>query len=369
VSDHDQFADFIHQDAVKVWQDVGVRMGEMLAEMMDKRISGAAFRERGREKTNGGCPSELDSEADRKSVTSQRCRDTGGQPFESAPATPESDRLAEWERHGSRRWGLGVASDLYDLECRVAAIEKTNHGAAPAARASDRECTAHAGTGGTMAECGVTATRRAHNPETPGSIPGTPTHDAAPAANPQRDTAPRQSERGTGNQTAPPCVETDGSSSAIAQPPASSDGSGEGRPLDDTRPNTTGEATGGRGRNTSVTNGDTSAKPVAESQDQRQEPVAWAVRKQNPPIGESPVLCWYESEMRSVEKSLPGCTVIPLYRAPQTCPHVVGRTTQYCSLTPFTLTDEERAAIQWFAYYGLPDRYAATLCSLLERTK
>jgi hypothetical protein len=29
------------------------------------------------------------------------------------------------------------------------------------------------------------------------------------------------------------------------------------------------------------------------------------------------------------------------------CPHVVGKTTQYCSLTPFTLTDKERKAIGW----------------------
>jgi len=27
------------------------------------------------------------------------------------------------------------------------------------------------------------------------------------------------------------------------------------------------------------------------------------------------------------------------------CPHVVGTTTQYCSLTPFTLTDAEREAV------------------------
>jgi hypothetical protein len=34
-----------------------------------------------------------------------------------------------------------------------------------------------------------------------------------------------------------------------------------------------------------------------------------------------------------------------------------------------TLTDEERAAIQWFAHYGLPERYAAALRELLERMK
>jgi len=56
------------------------------------------------------------------------------------------------------------------------------------------------------------------------------------------------------------------------------------------------------------------------------------------------------------------------------CPHVVGTTTQYCSLTPLTLTDEEREAIdmailnchQAGGVDGL--RVAATLRSLLERT-
>ncbi len=31
----------------------------------------------------------------------------------------------------------------------------------------------------------------------------------------------------------------------------------------------------------------------------------------------------------------------------QTCPYVVGRTTLHCSLTPFTLTDAEREAVEW----------------------
>lgn len=35
----------------------------------------------------GGCTPQLDCGADRKSVASQRCRDTGGQPFDSAPTT------------------------------------------------------------------------------------------------------------------------------------------------------------------------------------------------------------------------------------------------------------------------------------------
>ena len=31
------------------------------------------------------------------------------------------------------------------------------------------------------------------------------------------------------------------------------------------------------------------------------------------------------------------------------------------------LTDEERAALQWFAHYGLPEHRAAALRGLLER--
>lgn len=53
------------------------------------------------------------------------------------------------------------------------------------------------------------------------------------------------------------------------------------------------------------------------------------------------------------------------------CPYVVGRTTQYCSLTPFTLTDEERVAVESAA--DLIDAKTcgdpAVLRSLLERTK
>jgi len=48
---------------------------------------------RERDRTHGGCPSGLDPEADRKSVASQRCRDTGGQPFDSAPTT------TDWRSH------------------------------------------------------------------------------------------------------------------------------------------------------------------------------------------------------------------------------------------------------------------------------
>jgi hypothetical protein len=53
------------------------------------------------------------------------------------------------------------------------------------------------------------------------------------------------------------------------------------------------------------------------------------------------------------------------------CPHVVGKTTQYCSLTPFTLTDAERKAIEEAADFidAKSCASSATLRSLLERTK
>jgi hypothetical protein len=53
------------------------------------------------------------------------------------------------------------------------------------------------------------------------------------------------------------------------------------------------------------------------------------------------------------------------------CPYVVGRTTQYCSLTPFTLTDEEREAIREACdegrWYPKDFHHIHTLRGLLER--
>ena len=62
----------------------------------------------------------------------------------------------------------------------------------------------------------------------------------------------------------------------------------------------------------------------------------------------------------------------------QPCPHVTGTVTQHCTLTPFTLTDEEREAIaacaaacENAAQYGIAEdaRRASTLRGLLERAK
>lgn len=54
------------------------------------------------------------------------------------------------------------------------------------------------------------------------------------------------------------------------------------------------------------------------------------------------------------------------------CPYVTGRTTRYCTLTPFTFTDAEREAVEG-AIIHMETRgvwaWPATLRELLERTK
>jgi hypothetical protein len=54
------------------------------------------------------------------------------------------------------------------------------------------------------------------------------------------------------------------------------------------------------------------------------------------------------------------------------CPHVVGKTTLHCSLTPLALTDEEREAVEWAEELaGNCEEFdrVDTLRNLLERTK
>ena len=135
--------------------------------------------------------------------------------------------------------------------------------------------------------------------------------------------------------------------------------------------------------------------------DAKQEPVAWIVNS-----GDLRWFAWAKPP-----DGLYDGPIIPLYRTTQTCPYVVGRTTQHCSLTPLAekeraelqseigklrlalariadenatfsviggniivdvepmLTDAEREAIAYYVGTGGPDRVDATLRSLLERTK
>jgi len=53
----------------------------------------------------------------------------------------------------------------------------------------------------------------------------------------------------------------------------------------------------------------------------------------------------------------------------QPCPYVTGTVTQHCTLTPFTLTDEEREAIEYAATKLSVQQRRSTLRVLLERTK
>jgi hypothetical protein len=50
------------------------------------------------------------------------------------------------------------------------------------------------------------------------------------------------------------------------------------------------------------------------------------------------------------------------------CPHVVGKTTLHCSLTPLALTDAERKAIMEASDFYVGTRTGVTLRGLLERT-
>lgn len=109
-----------------------------------------------------------------------------------------------------------------------------------------------------------------------------------------------------------------------------------------------------------------------------QEPVAWIVRTDHFQCG---VAEHYETAVRWAEQT--AGYIVPLYRQPQPCPYVTGKTTRYCTLTPFTLTDAEREAINDAIYLcgatdGMADEQdnatawatcAATLRGLLERLK
>ena len=74
-----------------------------------------------------------------------------------------------------------------------------------------------------------------------------------------------------------------------------------------------------------------------------------------------------------------GDVIVQMESGDQPCPYVTGATTQYCTLTPLPLTDEEREAIKFSAGSLVDDfvqhgdqfarKTAATLRSLLERTK
>lgn len=52
---------------------------------------------------------------------------------------------------------------------------------------------------------------------------------------------------------------------------------------------------------------------------------------------------------------------------PMNCDCTETEKRQWSEIQDLRLTDEERAALHWFAHYGLPEHRAATLRGLLER--
>jgi hypothetical protein len=96
------------------------------------------------------------------------------------------------------------------------------------------------------------------------------------------------------------------------------------------------------------------------------QPVAWAVMQPDS-------YSVFASRMlaEKMQELCAGGEIVPLYSQPQTCPYVVGRTTLHCSLTPLTLTDEEREAIEESIQFAFPSSHptATTLRNLLQRTK
>ena len=100
------------------------------------------------------------------------------------------------------------------------------------------------------------------------------------------------------------------------------------------------------------------------------EPVAWAiVAADNDAVLDSHL--YHTQAVATRWANQHGDRVVPLYRSPQTCPYVVGRTTLHCSLTPFTLTDEERDVLDRLAHdasYRRMEWTERVLRGLLERT-
>jgi len=94
------------------------------------------------------------------------------------------------------------------------------------------------------------------------------------------------------------------------------------------------------------------------------KPSAWRVYDTD---GSEAVYSLYEQARAAADEM--NWSVEPLFRSP-VCPYVTGTVTQHCTLTPFTLTDAEREAIESAA--DLIDAKTcgdpATLRGLLERT-
>jgi hypothetical protein len=86
---------------------------------------------------------------------------------------------------------------------------------------------------------------------------------------------------------------------------------------------------------------DENERSVASTGSAVSEPAAWAV------LDSRGTVCVAYTCREAAEAYCEGTfnRLAPLYRQPQPCPYVTGKTTRYCTLTPFTLTDAERDAL------------------------
>jgi hypothetical protein len=270
-------------------------------------------------------------------------------------------RKHDWESHGQGHWGYGVAIDLLALERRVAALERLSGAGKSAGEDNDSPGEGwrwveadealmagdeYIGSDGGWRKSQLLGRPCEDEHAYRRRIDAKSNHDAAPAARaqlPEADHAAcrsRESDAGTGNQTAPPCVETDRDSSRKCVPPAAATqrvGSDEWRPLDAGAP-TRDHAAGGRGRDT-------------------QEPVAWAVML----AGGERIYDVYaiEEDAKAIDEAVTGNHgIVPLYRQP-------------------ALTAEECEAIELAAYDylyhqdpgGRAQWIRQQLLGLLARTK
>ena len=95
-------------------------------------------------------------------------------------------------------------------------------------------------------------------------------------------------------------------------------------------------------------------------------PVAWMAYATD---GSEAATTCLNREVTEVIAEFHGWQVVPLYLSPN-CPYVTGTVTRYCTLTPVTLTEAEREAVEYAAVTGrvASDMDREVLRGLLERT-
>ena len=281
------------------------------------------------------------------------------------PRTPQSDRLTEWERHGSHRWGLGVASDLYDLECRVAALEKGS-AATPTAEQSRFNAAVmnwiSEATSVWAEACRSDGGRKIMRDACMSCWDAyCPTnHDAAPAARASVESvAPQPTTRGDSDRTdkAAPRPSEGTGDTPDSPKPIKGGVSDRSKPINGPDPDS-------RVWETPVHTPAPHATPGEGSvpREGTQEPVAWAVC--TPSDGHWSPCYFHEPHAQRCANAIVGeKNVVPLYRHPPTLTDAEREAIErgYCSL--MGVEDMSAECTRWDA------EAAAVLRGLLERTK